>query len=300
MLQLLRPHLLLVLCSCLLLSACSSTKLAYNNADWLIAWKVQNYIPLNRVQESDLKAALDGHLQWHCQTQLPEYVDWLKALTDTVADRDFRRERLAEHFNELVTFLMRLGSEATPTATRILASLDEEQIDALFENLEEKNQELREEYLEPPLPEQITKRADRLEERLDRWFGRLNPEQRDAIEHWAQQRSDQNRVWLEGRDHWQEGLKQALDLRQEPVFEDYVERLLTGFDFEESLNSRDGVPDFLHKPPEFRATMATSRIQGIDLAQRLLAVSSEQQLLHLRDELLSLRDQFESLSCDQG
>lgn len=300
MLQLLRPPLLLVIIGCLLLSACSSTRLAYNNADWLIAWKVGNYIPLDSDQEQDLKTALDGHMQWHCRTQLPEYADWLESLADTVAARDFRRERLAEHSDELVTFMVGLGLEASPTMSRILASLDEEQIDTLFDNLEDKNQELREDYLEPPLAEQISKRAERLEERLERWFGKVSPEQREAIETWANQRGDQNRIWLEGRDHWQTGLRQALKHRQEPVFEDYVDRLLTDFDLEKSPDAREDIPDYLRKTPEFRATMAMGRVQAIDLAQRLLAVSSEQQLLHLREELLDLRDQFHSLACDNG
>lgn len=278
----------LLLCSlCLLLVACSKVRLGYNNLDWLTVWAVEDYVPLNDAQEDQLKAALDGHLEWHCRRELPAYVAWLNTLAETVETRDFRRERIAQRYAELLVFANRVAEEITPTAARIMASFDDDQVNALFENLEEQNRERREKYLEPTLEEQISQRAERLEERLDRWFGRLSDEQRDLIALWAEQRGDQNQAWINGREQWQAALADALQDRQKAGFEARVGRLLTESD--------------RFKSTEYRAAMAMAmgQVQSIDLTQRLLAVSSEQQLGHLHAEILKLRAELESIRCKQ-
>lgn len=277
---------LLIVGLCLLLAACSKVRLGYNNLDWLTVWAVEDYVPLNSAQEDQLKTALDGHLQWHCQGELPAYTDWLDSLAEMVAARDFNRERIAQRYDELLGFAHRIGEEITPTAAQIMASFDQDQVDALFENLEEQNRERREKYLEPSLEEQISQRAERLEERLDRWFGSLSDEQRELIAAWAELRGDQNQAWIEGRKQWQAALADALQDRQEADFEARVGRLLTE-------------PNRF-KSAEYRATMAMGRVQAIDLTQRLLAVSSEQQLAHLQAEIRRLRAELQSISCNQA
>ena len=50
-----RPRLalkaLLLLASLAMLGACSANRLAYNNLDWLIGWKVDDYLPLTGDQK---------------------------------------------------------------------------------------------------------------------------------------------------------------------------------------------------------------------------------------------------------
>lgn len=276
----LRLSLLLIFCS-LLLSGCSSIKLAYNNLDWLAIWAIEDYVPLDNTQEARLKQALDGHLDWHCRTQLPAYVQWLDAVDTTVAARRFDRERITGHYHGLFTFLERAAAEIAPTAARTLASLEDEQIAELFRNLAERNQDLREEYLEPPLEQQIEQRAERLEERLERWLGDLSTEQQELIEAWAVQRGDRNEAWLAGRQQWQAALAGALQSRQAPGFERQVTLLLT-------------------EPNRFtsRENLESAKVQGINLTQHLLAVSSEPQLAQLRSELAAVRDDLQSLVCE--
>ncbi len=70
----------LLLC-CLILSlavaACSRVGLAYRNLDVIIPWTLGDYIDMHREQKGWLNERLKEHLQWHCTTQLPGYLQWL-------------------------------------------------------------------------------------------------------------------------------------------------------------------------------------------------------------------------------
>jgi len=48
----------------LVLTGCSS-KLAYNNLDWLIYWYMDDYVELNDSQEAIFDIKLEGWIDWH-------------------------------------------------------------------------------------------------------------------------------------------------------------------------------------------------------------------------------------------
>jgi len=68
----------------LLVSACSKAGLAYRNLDWVISWRVNQYLDLDSQQKAWFKPKLQEHLTWHCSTELPRYVDWLQRTQDLV------------------------------------------------------------------------------------------------------------------------------------------------------------------------------------------------------------------------
>ena len=50
--------LLLLLCLSLLISACSRAGLAYRNLDWLVPWRLNDYLNLDSQQQAWLKPRL--------------------------------------------------------------------------------------------------------------------------------------------------------------------------------------------------------------------------------------------------
>ncbi|HBX55541.1 MAG TPA: hypothetical protein DEH10_09155, partial [Pseudomonas sp.] len=83
-----RPYLkglLLVLVASLLLSACSRIGLAYRNLDWLVPWRLNDYLNLNSEQQAWLKPRIQSHLTWHCSRELPLTLDWLQRTQDLLA-----------------------------------------------------------------------------------------------------------------------------------------------------------------------------------------------------------------------
>nr|WP_256674665.1 DUF6279 family lipoprotein [Pseudomonas sp. ALS1131] len=110
--------------------------------------------------------------------------------------------------------MQRIAVEVTPSAIELLRGLSPRQVDQLLASLDEQNAKLREEFLEAPLQEQIDRRAERMEERLQPWFGDLNTEQRDRVQRWAHSLGEQNQVWMDNRLAWQQALRETLEVRR--------------------------------------------------------------------------------------
>lgn len=219
-----RKSLLLLLITTVLLSACSRVGLAYRNLDWLIPWKLGDYVALTSEQSAWLKPQLQEHLAWHCSVELPRYLDWLQRSQQALSSRD--SELMADQLAEFEQAMQRIAVEITPSTTELLRGLSPRQVEQLLASLDEQNAKLREEFLEPPLPEQISRRAERMEERLQPWFGNLNAEQRERVQRWAEDLGEQNQVWMDNRLAWQQALREALEVRRGDDFADRMTALL--------------------------------------------------------------------------
>lgn len=207
-----RKSLLLLLTATLLLSACSRVGLAYRNLDWLIPWKLSDYVALTSEQSAWLKPQLQEHLAWHCSVELPAYLDWLQRSQQALSRRD--SELMAGQLADFEQAMQRIAVEITPSAIELLRGLSPRQVEQLMAALDEQNSKLREEFLDPPVQEQISRRAERMEERLQPWFGTLNAAQRERVQRWAASLGEQNQIWLDNRMAWQQALREALDVRR--------------------------------------------------------------------------------------
>lgn len=207
-----RKPLLLLLAISLLLSACSRIDLAYRNLDWLIPWKLGDYVALTSEQSAWLKPQLQEHLAWHCSVELPRYLDWLQRSQQALNNRD--SELMASQLADVEQAMQRLAVEVTPSTIELLRGLSPRQVEQLVTAMDEQSAKLREEFLEPPLAEQISNRAERMEKRLQPWFGTLNAEQSERVQSWAEGLGEQNQVWLENRMAWQQALREALEVRR--------------------------------------------------------------------------------------
>ena len=53
--------------------ACSTLKLSYNNAEWLLARALNSYFDLDDAQAAQARLRVRALLVWHRQTQLAPY-----------------------------------------------------------------------------------------------------------------------------------------------------------------------------------------------------------------------------------
>ena len=67
----------------LFLTGCSA-KLVYNYADWLIFWKIGDYVELNSEQKKVLENKVEELQNWHRTEELPYYSALLKQLRKRV------------------------------------------------------------------------------------------------------------------------------------------------------------------------------------------------------------------------
>lgn len=270
----------------LLLTGCSSTKLAYRYADWGIVWWVDDYIAMTGEQEAQLEQDILDLRDWHCSTELPRYSRWLTELKKDVRAGELDKATVTHHQEQLFSFFPPVADRAKPLATRLLSSLSDDQVRQLADNMADSQAELEEEFLADD-PEQTRQaRAERTRERVERWLGALNDTQADTVEHWSDARGRQTEIWLQGRRNWQQALLDALENRQEDGFPGQIDYL---------IDNNDEV-----RGPEYQQMMAGSRESIANLMTDLLQEADQQQLDHLLERASSLRGDFNALACTGG
>ncbi|MDX1722813.1 MAG: DUF6279 family lipoprotein [Pseudomonas sp.] len=275
--------LLLLIALGMLLAACSQIGLVYRNLDWLIPWQLDDYLSLNREQKAWLKPRLQAHLEWHCSSELPRYIDWLQRSEALIEQAQPSASQLSEQFAELDGAYKRISGAITPTAIELLQSLNPGQVAELYAAMDEDNREDRQDYLEPPLAAQISRRTTRMQQRLRPWLGRLNDVQQARIAEWAHTQGEQNRLWLDNRLRWQTEFRAALDARRSTEFPARLTRLLQG---------RGSVYE-----ADSRAAYARSRQALAELLSDLLESADSKQRERLSTRLRDLRRDLTQLAC---
>lgn len=264
-----------------LLVACSRVDLAYRNLDWLIPWKLDDYLALDDQQRAWLKPRLQQHLNWHCSLELPRYLIWLRDNQALLNAPD--SQRLHEQLDEFDLALQRIAVQITPHTTQLLRDLSPSQVEHLFTRLDEQNAELQDTFLAPSLPEQITRRVERMNERLEPWFGDLNAQQRQSVDAWANRLGAQNTVWLDNRLAWQQALRETLEARRSDNFAPRMEALLQE---RERFHTE-----------AYRASHAANREALVQLLVDLLRQAEPEQLARADSRLDALHDDLAAQRC---
>lgn len=278
-----RCAIVLIVVTALLVSACSSTRMAYRYADWGIVWWVEDYITLTDNQKTELNQAIDSYRQWHCSTELPRYADWLSSLEADINNPPLNDQDMARWQSELLLALDRLMVEVTPVATALLTTLTDEQIDELTRNMAANQAEKEQEFLDPDPAIAKQQRKQRILERVERWLGTLNDEQKATIAAWNQTWGNQTEIWLDGRARWQQALLEVLEERGSEGFDAAMERLIRNH--AEVRGER------------YQAMITQSKPALASLMRDLLAQSKPHQRSHLTTELADLRQDFQALIC---
>lgn len=196
-----------------LLGGCG-VKTAYNNADWLVMRAVNDRVSLTGEQEQALREALDEHLQWHCSSELPAYTEFLRALEDDLSADRVTTTDLQDHGGRAAQLGERLLERIRPTLLDLLASLEDDQVEALMDSFGERNEELAEEARRSE-SERRKDRASAFGKGMRRFSSRPTRQQRERIEAWAADLAPTAELALQHRLQWQERFRAALSMRHD-------------------------------------------------------------------------------------
>ena len=265
---------------CLLLSACS-TKLAYNYLDWILEWYVADLVNLTEDQEWQLNEALTKQLAWHRKQQLPLYVKSLDELTQGI-NNGLTVDLLQKLYSDQEKGWEQLKQQIAPTMAELFQTMSESQIEQLLDNLEDRNQELEEDYVNKPRDERIKQRTERMIDRIENWTGSLNESQTQLIARWSQQIRPLSKQWIANRRTWQTELGSIIkQYRNTPEFAVLIEKLF--------LNDRKAWTEPYHSAYQYNLLLTMTMF--VDLEKQL----SDQQRQHLLDEIVVLRKQINEL-----
>ncbi|MCK3837273.1 MULTISPECIES: DUF6279 family lipoprotein [Pseudomonas] len=279
-----RLKLLMVLLTLsLVLAGCNRVGLAYRNLDVIIPWTLNDYLDMNTGQKSWFNDTLKEHLAWHCTTQLPGYLDWLDRLQHMVDSQQITDAALQTRTVETKQAIAEIAREITPSAVQLLQGLDDQQVKDMSDALAKDLRKRQDEYLKPPLAQQIKERAQRMSKRLDAWIGPLSASQQNRVTAWSNALGEQNQAWIGNRAHWQAQFIEAVEHRHDADFPQKMQRLLVD---RESLWT-----------PEYRAAYAQTEAAARSLIVDLMAESTEQQRQKLRQKIDGVRGDFKALKC---
>lgn len=161
-----------------LLCACS-LKLMYQNADWMLIWRIDDYFDLNFQQRSFLEEKIQNQLLWHRRHELPLYSTLLRQLQQKSRDGLTASEIdwVYENFYRLRKNIVR--QIATDSAF-FLSQLQESQIRNLESELAELNKSFQASLEQSP-EERLQDRANEIFEFMEDWIGPLSADQKRQI-----------------------------------------------------------------------------------------------------------------------
>ncbi|WP_416362882.1 DUF6279 family lipoprotein [Pseudomonas sp. NFX183] len=267
----------------LVLAGCNRVGLAYRNLDVIIPWTLNDYLDMNAGQKSWFNDTLKDHLAWHCTTQLPGYLDWLDRLQQMVDNNQVTDAALQTRTVEAKQAIAEVAREITPSAIQLLQGLDDQQVKEMSDALAKDLRKRQDEYLKPPLAQQIKERAQRMSKRLDAWIGPLSASQQNRVTAWSIALGEQNQEWIGNRARWQAQFIAAVQQRKSADFPQKMQQLLVD---RESLWT-----------PEYKAAYARTETAARNLIVDLMAESTPQQRMKLTQKIDGVRSDFKALKC---
>jgi len=163
-----------------LLSGCSVARLGYTqSAEWTYWW-LDGYVDLNAAQSSTLRQDLSNVYEWHRTQELPQLALLLGQL-QIQAERDASAAQICQSVNQLKIRLQALLKQAEPGLLRLALQLKPEQHLHLQQQLAKRQKKWRDDWLSDSLAERQDRRIERLIDRSEMFYGKLDSAQRSLF-----------------------------------------------------------------------------------------------------------------------
>jgi hypothetical protein len=260
----------LILLLLLGLAACSSTRLLYQNLDWLAFEAMDDRFEIRSDQEDWVKASLSNLHSWHRVNQLPAYRMTLSELQVRFADGldaedlAWLDESVEQHRRALVELVV-------PELSRFLADLDDAQL-AHYAEASQASIDEAAEPLEWSQHERQTYRFETFVDRIEPWTGALSTSQLRLLEQDVLSLSEIRRDWIERR---RERLRALTELLSTRPGQEIIEAAL--YDWWGDLDAS--------YPPDYVAQRRQLKEQVFGLLVRLDTTLTQEQRAHVSDRL---------------
>jgi hypothetical protein len=182
----------------LVAAACSTIRIGYNNADWLMIHQLDGYVGLTGAQESFVRERMTVLLEWHRSTQLPDYATFVQHARERL-DGQVTAAEVAEFNAALNTRLGALGHRIAPDFAQLALMLSPAQLDRLEQRLLNESREARQES-EREAQLAIEARAKKVAKRSEFWLGGLTAQQMQMVRASIAARPTQARYWIDERE----------------------------------------------------------------------------------------------------
>ncbi len=267
----------------LLLTSCSSTKIAYNLLDTYFHWQLGKYVSLEKEQKQLAKNAFNDFHNWHRRTQLTQYANYIDSFLAKMQNEKFTGEMIHKETDELQILLDQSMQQLLPFLTDLITSFNEEQCEEFLEELADKREEYKEEYVDIEGEKVYKKRRSDLVDELGPFWGRF---------------TDEQNVWI---DEWTKALipYEALTLEQQKISADKLDEAFEVRKDKEALKDKLKVFVFYRTDdwdPDLEAILDKNQEITYNLIAKLLNNQTDKQRQKFIKKLSGFRDDFLELA----
>ena len=159
-------------------------RLAYDNADSYLRWRLTSYLDLHGEASEELDAAIERFLGWHRAQALPQYARLAEEAALRVA-RGVSPEDLVWGYDSLRAQARESLRAGAGELAPLLKRLDAGQLAHIEARFVEDNRRFEREFLRGSEAERRERRARRIAERLEVWVGRLSQSQLERVREYS-------------------------------------------------------------------------------------------------------------------
>lgn len=156
----------------LVLVACSTIRLAYNQAPSLAYWWIDGYADLNEVQTTQMRRDIDGFFAWHRSNELPGYITRLQQWQQ-LAQADSQTDQVCTQFEALRGAYLRLIDRSLEPMARLALTLTPVQLQHLQRKYAKNNLEFEKNYIRVSDEERLDNLMERALDRYETLYGTL-------------------------------------------------------------------------------------------------------------------------------
>ena len=166
------------------LAGCSGVRLAYDNADTFIRWRVLQFLDVHGEQADELDERIARFMRWHRTQALPKYA---RDAEDAALrlERGLARGDLVWGYDVFIAHGREAMRAAVDQAAPLLDRLTPEQVQHIEQRVTEENRKFAREYLRGSERERREQRAKRIVRRLEDWLGTLSKAQIEAVNQYS-------------------------------------------------------------------------------------------------------------------
>jgi hypothetical protein len=233
---------------------------------------VGGYVSLTDAQKQALKADLQERLDFVRLNEMPRMADLLERHAREVATGTVTPSTYDARYREVMALYDEFMLGIVPLSERFLRGLSDAQLEELFTNLAEINDEMYEEYSGRTAEEREKNRNRAALKAIRDFTGRLSDEQELLVTDALARMDDASEEWIAYQREWQRRFRELVESRPPPA--EYRRELTQLFVYPRDLHS-----------PEYRARVDANRgIMNAMLAE-LVASLSDRQRERAVDEL---------------
>lgn len=264
----------------LAITSCSS-KLLYNNLDWIAAWYIDDFVTLTDAQEDKFDPEIEQFLAWHRTSELEQYITQIKQIKSDI-NKGIKEDNIKNYISALKGFWQNALMRIEPTIVKLAYTLKDEQVKELLDEIEQRNLDRLEEYSEETQEQRLVDRLERIEDRVESFVGDLNEQQKQLLKMANDSSTSAFHEWIKYRRAWADAIRIAYTLRENKLaFEKAISHLILHAD-------------------TFRSEVYWQKIQynqkiWVATFSTLLASLNKKQLEKLNEKLDDYIEDFEEL-----